>query len=106
MRTRVEDNDVIQRDHDLFAGIMLDNFTSDDLSRAGDFRGAVVTDNVVDCRPHYLPVQIQLGPRPWFPGANIVGGTIFENRIHGAKVGINVDGAGTTAAPVKVFSNA
>ena len=105
VRTRVEDNDVIQRDHDLFAGIMLDNFTSSDLRRAGDFRGAVVTDNVVDCRPHFCLFGIQLGPRPWFPGVNIVGGAIFENQIHGAKVGINVDGAGTTTAPVKIYSN-
>jgi hypothetical protein len=104
-RTRVEDNDIIQRERDLFAGIMLDNFTSDDLSEAGDFRGALVTDNIVDCRPQFCVFGIQLGPRPWFPGVNIVGGTISENQIHGAKVGINVDGAGTAEAPVKIFSN-
>jgi hypothetical protein len=104
-RTRVEDNDIIQREQDLFAGIMLDNFTSDDLKRAGDFRGALITDNVVDCRPQNCLFGIQIGPRPWFPGVNIAGGAIYENQIHGAKVGINVDGGGTPEAPVKIFSN-
>ena len=103
--SRIEDNDVIQREQDLFAGIMLDNFTSDDLKHAGDFRGAIVTDNIVDCRPQWCLFGIQVGPRPWFAGVNVVGGTIFDNQVHGARVGINVDGAGTLDAPVRIFSN-
>jgi hypothetical protein len=105
VRTRVEDNDVLQRGQSLFAGIMLDNFTSSDPELYGDFRGAIVTDNVVDCRPQLCLFGIQLGPRPWYAGVNILGGSVFENNVHGAKVGINVDGAGVTGAPIRIFSN-
>jgi hypothetical protein len=35
----------------------------------------------------------------------IVGGELHGNAVRGAKVGINVDGAGVLSAPVAIFDN-
>ncbi|MBI4266124.1 MAG: hypothetical protein HY657_17250 [Acidobacteria bacterium] len=48
---------------------------------------------------------IQVGPGPWYPSRNIVGGELFDNQVIGAKVGINVDGAGVRRVPTAVFAN-
>ena len=104
-RSRIEGNHFVQRTQSVFAGLMLDNFNSDNLNIRGDFRDAKVTGNTIDCRQQRCLFGIQVGPRPWYPTRNIVGGYIWDNQIHGAKVGINVDGAGVPQAPVRVFSN-
>src|SRR5471030_3054375 len=49
VRSRVEQNTIVQRAQGAFAGLMLDNFNSDNLSSSGDFRDAVIADNTVDC---------------------------------------------------------
>jgi hypothetical protein len=104
-RSRIEENHFVQRTQSVFAGLMLDNFNSENLSIRGDFRDAKVTRNKIDCRQLRCLFGIQVGPRPWYPTRNIVGGYIWDNQIHGAKVGINVDGAGVAQAPVRIFSN-
>lgn len=104
-RSRVERNHLVQRQQSVFAGFMLDNFNSDDLTIRGDFRDLEMTDNVIDCRQLRCLYGIQIGPGPWYPTRNIIGGHIWDNQVHGAKVGINVDGAGTPQVPVQVFSN-
>jgi hypothetical protein len=48
---------------------------------------------------------IQVGPRPWYATKNIVGGDLHGNQVRGAKIGINVDGAGTFRAPTAIFAN-
>ena len=105
VRSIVTDNHVRQRVQSVFAGVMLDNFNSDDLSTRGDFTDLEVKDNTIDCRPLRCLFGIQVGPGPWYPTRNIVGGRIWNNEIYGAKIGINVDGAGLPAAPVRIFSN-
>ena len=35
----------------------------------------------------------------------IVGGDVHDNAVRGAKVGINVDGAGVLGAPVAIYDN-
>lgn len=104
-RTRIEANLIVQRTQPAFAGLMLHNFGSDDVSFRGDFRDAVITDNTIDCGPQLCVFGMQVGPRPWDWAKNIVGGDLHENRIRGAKVGINVDGAGTFRAPTRIFGN-
>ena len=105
VRTRVEYNVVVQRRQPVFAGLMLDNFNSDNLNAHGDFRGAVIANNIVDCGARLCVFGIQVGPGPWYPSRNIVGGELFDNRIVGAKVGINVDGAGARRDPTAIFRN-
>ena len=105
VRSIVADNHVRQRVQSVFAGLMLDNFNSDDLRTRGDFTDLDVRDNTIDCRPLKCLFGIQVGPRPWYPTRNIMGGRIWNNEIHGAKIGINVDGAGIRGAPVRIFSN-
>jgi hypothetical protein len=104
-RSRIEENTIIQRTQPAFAGIMLHNVGSDDVAFRGDFRDAAITDNTVDCGPQLCVFGVQVGPRPWNVTRNIVGGDPHQNRIRGAKVGINVDGAGTFRAPTRIFGN-
>jgi hypothetical protein len=105
VRSRIEENTIVQRTQPAFAGIMLHNFGSNELGVRGDFRDAVIADNTIDCGPQLCLFGIQVGPRPWDSTNNIVGGDLHQNRIRGAKVGINVDGAGTTWAPTRIFGN-
>jgi hypothetical protein len=104
-RSRIEGNLVVQRTQRAFAGLMLDNFHSNNLSFRGDFRGAVIAGNLVDCGAQLCVFGIQVGPGPWYPTRNIVGGELRGNDVRGAKVGINVDGAGQRLAPTAVFDN-
>jgi hypothetical protein len=103
--SRIERNVVRQRMQASFAGLMLHNFSSNDLSTGGDFRGAVVAHNTIDCGPQLCVFGIQVGPRPWNAKLIIVGGELHDNEVRGAKVGINVDGAGIFRAPVAVHDN-
>jgi hypothetical protein len=103
--SRLERNTVLQRTQPAFAGLMLDNFDSNDLTSAGDFRGAVVAHNRIDCAAQLCTFGIQLGPRPWHATQNIIGGELHDNEVLGAKIGINADGAGVRDAPTTVYGN-
>jgi hypothetical protein len=48
---------------------------------------------------------IQVGPRPWNAKLTVIGGDVHDNEVRGAKVGINVDGAGVPRAPVAIHDN-
>jgi Right handed beta helix region len=102
---RVERNAIRQRTQPAFAGLMLDNFNSNDRELHGDFRGAVIANNTIDCGAQLCTFGIQVGPRPWYASNNIVGGELHDNVVTGAKIGINVDGAGDRDAPTAIFSN-
>ena len=103
--SRVEHNTIQQRTQPAFAGLMLHTFNSNDRSSSGDFRGAVIANNTIDCGAQLCTFGIQVGPRPWDSSANIVGGELHDNIVNGAKIGINVDGAGDRDAPTAIFSN-
>ncbi len=105
VQSRVEQNVVRQRMQSAFAGLMLDNFSSDNLTIRGDFRGAVIAHNTIDCGPQLCVFGIQVGPHPWYPSKNIIGGELHDNDVRGAKIGINVDGAGVWRAPIAIFAN-
>ncbi len=105
VNSRIEKNVVVQQAQPAFAGIMLHNFGPADLRQAGDFRGAMVQNNVVDCGPQLCVFGIQVGPNPWNSTLIVIGGDIHGNEVRGAKVGINVDGGGVPAAPVVVHDN-
>ncbi|PYR81021.1 MAG: hypothetical protein DMF87_06875 [Acidobacteria bacterium] len=104
VQSRVEDNVVAQRTQPSFAGLMLHNFNSN-VRTSGDFRGAVIAGNTVDCGALLCAFGIQVGPRPWNMKGIIVGGDLHDNAVRGAKVGINVDGAGMLGAPVAIYDN-
>jgi parallel beta-helix repeat protein len=103
--SRVEHNAIRQRMQPAFAGLMLDNFNSNDRAIRGDFRGAVIANNTIDCGAQLCTFGIQVGPRPWYQSNNIVGGELHDNIVKGAKIGINVDGAGDRDTPTAIFSN-
>jgi hypothetical protein len=103
--SRVEHNAIRQRTQPAFAALMLDNFNSNDRDVRGDFRGAVIANNTIDCGAERCTFGIQVGPRPWYSSNNIVGGELHDNIVRGAKIGINVDGAGDRDAPTAIFNN-
>jgi hypothetical protein len=105
VESRVEHNVIRQRTQPAFAGLMLDNFNSNDRDVRGDFRGATIANNTIDCGAQLCTFGLQVGPRPWYPSNNIVGGELHDNIVKGAKIGINVDGAGDRDAPTAVFAN-
>jgi hypothetical protein len=85
---------------------MLHNFGPDnDLKKTGDFRGAEIQRNVIDCGPQLCVFGIQVGPNPWNAKLTVIGGDVHDNDVRGAKVGINIDGGGVLAAPVVVRDN-
>jgi len=103
--SRIERNVVRQRAQPAFAGLMLHNFNSTDLRTGGDFRGAVIAGNTIDCGPQLCVFGMQIGPGPWNNHLIVVGGDVHDNVVRGAKVGINVDGAGVFKAPVVIRNN-
>jgi hypothetical protein len=95
-------NHVVHSRQGAFAGLMLDNF---DGTTSGDFRGAVVSNNTVDCGARLCDFAVELGPHPWYLSANTLGGTVSGNTVSGGKIGINVEGAGTPSEPIVVTGN-
>jgi hypothetical protein len=80
---------------------MLDNFNG---HAPGDFEGAQVIENTIACNGR-CDYGIQVGPHPWYPSANIRGGTVAASSVDGARMGIDVDGAGTPDAPTTITGN-
>jgi len=103
--SRLERNAIRQWTQPAFAGLMLHSFNSSDRAVSGDFRGAVIANNTIDCGPQLCTFGMQVGARPWDSTTNILGGELRDNTITGAKIGINVDGAGNRDAPTAIFSN-
>jgi hypothetical protein len=103
--TQVSRNQIVQRRQHAFAALMLDNFNSGDLETRGDFTGAVVIANDIDCGRFMCGFGIDLGPHAWYDSRSIVGGEVIGNRIAGAGVGIVADGAGTRRSPIAVYGN-
>ena len=98
----VSDNNVVHQGHPTYAGIMLDNFNN---TTPGDFTGTVVTGNTVECGAQLCDFGIELGPRPWYPSSNTLGGSVTGNTVRNAKQGINVAGAGTAEFPLVLYEN-
>ena len=85
------------------AGLMLHRFGT---STPGDFTGAVVTQNRIDCgTARNCHFGIMLGPHPWDSTVQISGGTVHGNTVINARQGINVEGAGTIASPLTLYNN-
>jgi hypothetical protein len=84
-----------------FAALMLDNFNSPAL---GDFTGAVLQNNTVVCAtPCHFGIEV--GPHPWYPSPNIIGGAVTGNTVMGAYIEINAQGAGTAQSPTVIANN-
>lgn len=99
--TRIANNRIVQNTP-AFAGLMLDDFNA---TRTGDFRGVTVENNTIECRAHQCDFGINLGPHAWYLTGPIKGGSVVNNLVRGAKIGINAQGAGTEEHPVEVRGN-
>lgn len=98
----VSGNVIDHRRQPSFAGLMLDNFNG---VTSGDFSGTVVSGNVVQCGAELCDYAIELGPHPWYPSPNLVGGAVQSNVALGGKFNINAEGAGTALSPMLVTGN-
>ena len=99
----VQNNSISQPGQVVFAGLMLDNFNG---GTSGDFTGALVTGNTIDCAAaRNCHFGIELGPHPWYLSTNLLGGDVHGNTVTSARQGINVEGAGTAAAPLLLYGN-
>lgn len=96
------DNVVHQERQLAFGGLMLDNFNG---NTHGDFEGAVVRGNRIQCTSQQCDYGIVIGPHAWYPSANTRGGTVTANVVRSAKLGIVVSGGGEPDAPVGLFGN-
>lgn len=99
---RFEHNLVLQSRQLAFGGLMLDNFNG---HSHGDFEGAIVRDNRIECTTQKCDYGVVVGPHAWYPSANTRGGTVTGNTITNAKMGVVVSGGGTADAPVKISGN-
>jgi hypothetical protein len=99
----VRNNSISQPGQVVFAGLMLDNFNG---GTPGDFTGAVVSGNTIDCTAaRNCHFGIELGPHPWYLSTSILAGDVHGNTVTAARQGINVEGAGTAAAPLLLYGN-
>ena len=107
-RCRIEDNEFRHSgafERASFAALMLQAFPS----TTGDYSGAIVTGNRIDCGPaRRCGFGIMVGANPWkagenprYPGA-MFGGTITGNSIANALIGINID---SPTGPVEIHGN-
>lgn len=95
-------NTILQQYTQAFAGFMLHSFNN---TTSGDFRGALVTQNTIECG-YLCHFGMNLGPKAWEPySRSTLGGTVTGNTIRKASMGINVDGAGTLSAKLVLYSN-
>ena len=100
--TIVRDNEILHTNVATFAGLMLDNFNG---TSSGDFTGSEVSNNVISCGALLCDFGINLGPHAWYLSPHITGGAVHDNTVTNAKIGLNIDGAGTAQNPIVVYSN-
>lgn len=86
----VIENNLFSNTHSYaFAALMLDNFTR----MPGDFSGAVIRKNRIECGEGMCGIGINIGPHMWYAASPVTGGDIFENTVSGARQGILTNGA-------------
>ncbi len=89
---RIEGNRIEQSAVYGFAGLHVFNFTGGN-SGNGDHSGSVYRDNTIVSARDRLAFGIVVGPHPWFMNLNVRdAGTIENNEVSGAVVGLAVDG--------------
>lgn len=115
---KVTDNRVTQVGKKAFSAMMLHSFfhnTPEDRISAkgwGDFTGALITGNTVDCA--YTDTNpgkqcfygFNLGDHAWTAGTiPLWGGAITNNNIRGGVIAINLDGMGDATHPTTLSNN-
>jgi hypothetical protein len=107
--SQIKSNWIEQRGVFAFAAMMLGNFTEGGGNGTGDYTGAQIDHNTIQCPGFWCDFGLNLGPDPWSPDAvdnkNVFGGTITQNNISGAKIQINFGGAGTSGNKATVTQN-
>jgi hypothetical protein len=72
----------------------------------GDFTGAQLLGNSIDCGTQLCDFGIVIGSHAWdHTVANTEGGFVTTSSVVGAKLGFLAEGAGTAAAPLVIGSN-
>ena len=102
----MHNNTISQPGQVAFAGLMLDNFN------AGMSTGVRGIHRRAGQRQHdrllggpQLPLRDPAGRPSLAPVHNILAGDVHGNTVTSARQGINVEGAGTAAAPLLLYGN-
>jgi hypothetical protein len=108
---KIQSNWIEQNNMFAFAGLMLGNFceAGGATFQKGDYTGASIRLNTINCHAFWCGFGINLGADPWIADTkectNVFGGTITQNSINGARVLLNFGGAGTRVAKVTAQQN-
>jgi hypothetical protein len=107
---KIQSNWIEQPHTYAFAAMMLGNFKeTGKMGQSGDYQGALVRYNTINCFGFNCGFGLNLGPDPWTDAGidyeNIFGGTITRNSINGARMPVNFGGAGKYGIPVTVTNN-
>ncbi len=73
-----------------YGALMLDNFGG---SKPGNFTGAVINNNTIDCGQGFCGIGINIGPQMWYSAPQVIGGAVYSNSVVGARQGILTNGA-------------
>jgi hypothetical protein len=88
----IENNTIGNHTNFSFGGLMLDNFNG---GFPGNYTGAIVANNTIDCSTGMCGIGVMLGPHFWYQPPPIIGtsAAITGNVITGAKQSIFTAGA-------------
>jgi parallel beta-helix repeat protein len=103
----IQNNQVVQTNMRTFAGLML-NTMGGHAADSGNFTGSTISGNTINCAANKCHIAFNIGDHAWDPSstqAPILGGTVANNTIVGGVLGLNIDGAGTAAAPMVLSGN-
>jgi len=81
----IENNKIANTHNFSFAGLMLNNWSTTETS---NYQGAVVTGNTIDCGNALCGIGINVGTNPWGVEPALVGGSLTNNTVIGARQGI------------------
>lgn len=82
-----------------FAGLMIGNFCEGKMCENGNYSGASIDHNTIQCNGGQCGFGINFGPDPWIPTTKedphvmLSGATITANAVSGARVLVNFGGA-------------
>lgn len=108
--TTIVNNHIIQTYQNIFAGLMLTNWSiGAEQGHWADFRGAVIENNFILCNS-LCDIGMQFGVLPWGGQSRVaelrlMGAQVLHNTVISNKQMINVAGAGTPDFPIKITDN-
>lgn len=106
LNSSVHDNTIRQDLTPAFAALMLNSFLNSSL---GNFGGTTFSANTIYCGTNKCFYGVNIGDHAWISDTQtsptLQAGRFTSNTVTGGVITVNVDGAGTAAAPLEISSN-